>query len=37
MKGIQKIKCSWEEEYDRKEDINLGSKSVGIIYRKQDP
>jgi hypothetical protein len=26
-----------EEEYDRKENINLRSNSMGIIYRNQDP
>jgi hypothetical protein len=26
-----------EEEYDRKENIILGSNSMGIIYRKHDP
>jgi len=26
-----------EEEYDRKENINLESNSMGIIYRKRDP
>jgi len=25
------------EEYERKENINLGSNSMGMIYRKQDP